>query len=84
MSFCANCGQSIQEAARFCASCGTEQSAIGSETVISRGPKCPTCGSTQVEKISLKSKIGSAALVGVFALGKISKTFKCNDCGYRW
>lgn len=47
-------------------------------------PKCPTCGSIEVEKISLKSKIGAGLLVGVFALGKISKTFKCNNCKYQW
>ncbi len=47
-------------------------------------PKCPTCSSTKVEKISLKSKVGAGLLVGVFALGKISKTFKCNNCGYKW
>jgi predicted RNA-binding Zn-ribbon protein involved in translation (DUF1610 family) len=47
-------------------------------------PTCPTCGSTNVEKISTSSKVGAAVLVGIFALGKISKTFKCNNCGYQW
>ena len=47
-------------------------------------PKCPTCGSTNIEKISTSSKVGSALLVGVFALGKITKTFKCKNCGYKW
>ncbi len=47
-------------------------------------PKCPTCQSTNVEKISLKSKVGKVVLVGVFAIGKVSKTFKCNACGYQW
>lgn len=47
-------------------------------------PKCPTCSSIDVEKISFKSKVGAGLLVGVFALGRISKTFKCNSCGYKW
>ena len=47
-------------------------------------PRCPTCSSTSVEKISTGSKVGAALLVGVFALGKISKTFKCKSCGYQW
>jgi predicted Zn-ribbon and HTH transcriptional regulator len=47
-------------------------------------PRCPTCQSTKIEKISKKSKVGSAVLWGVFALGKVSKTFKCKNCGYSW
>ena len=47
-------------------------------------PKCPTCGSPDIEKISMKSKVGKAVLFGVFAAGKISKTFKCNNCKYQW
>ncbi|MEG1657221.1 MAG: hypothetical protein RR292_07080, partial [Christensenellaceae bacterium] len=46
--------------------------------------KCPTCGSTNVSKISGTNKVGSAALFGIFSLGHISKTFKCNNCGYKW
>jgi uncharacterized membrane protein YvbJ len=91
MSFCASCGQSILEDARFCSSCGQGQGqsvSVGNGAAVApalaMGPKCPTCNSTDIEKISLKNKIGSAALLGVFALGKISKTFKCNGCGYKW
>lgn len=47
-------------------------------------PKCPTCGSTNIEKISTGTKVGAAALFGLFALAKISKTFKCRNCGYQW
>jgi len=45
---------------------------------------CPTCGSTNVEKISGINKVGSAALFGVFSLGHISKTFKCKNCGMKF
>ncbi len=45
---------------------------------------CPTCGSTSVQKISLKNKVGSGALFGVFAIGHMAKTFKCKSCGHKW
>jgi transposase-like protein len=47
-------------------------------------PKCPTCNSERIEKISGSSKVGGAVLFGLFALGHISKTFKCDNCGYKW
>ena len=47
-------------------------------------PKCPTCGSTNIEKISGANKVTSAVVFGVFSLGHISKTFKCKNCGYKW
>ena len=47
------------------------------------GPVCPTCGSRNVQKISLGSK-----LVGGWAFGYLSSnvrnTMKCNKCGYKW
>lgn len=46
-------------------------------------PKCPTCNSTNVEKIS-----GTAKVAGAVAFGLLSKTaksqFKCKNCGYKW
>lgn len=50
----------------------------------SRLPKCPTCGSTNLKKISGLSKAGSVALWGVFAAGRTSKTWHCNKCGAEW
>ena len=47
-------------------------------------PKCPTCESSDIEKISGMNKVGSGALFGIFSLGHISKTFKCKNCGYKW
>ena len=47
-------------------------------------PKCPTCGSTNIKKISGLSKVGSVALWGVFAVGKVSKQWHCNNCGSEW
>lgn len=46
-------------------------------------PKCPTCGSTKVEKIGMVSKMISTDLFGL-ASNSIGKTFKCNNCGHKW
>lgn len=46
-------------------------------------PKCPTCGSPDIERISGVSKVASAAMLGLFS-NKIRKTFHCNNCGYEW
>lgn len=46
-------------------------------------PKCPTCGSTNLERISLSSKVVSTALFGLFST-KRHKTFRCKNCGYEW
>lgn len=46
-------------------------------------PKCPTCGSTNVEKISTAQKAIGFALVGLFS-SNFGKTMHCKDCGYKW
>lgn len=45
--------------------------------------KCPTCGSTNVKKISLTSKAVGGAMFGLFS-SNIRNTFKCEKCGYKW
>jgi predicted RNA-binding Zn-ribbon protein involved in translation (DUF1610 family) len=47
-------------------------------------PRCPTCTSDRVERIGAGRKIGAAAAVGVFAIGKMAQTFRCLNCGFRW
>lgn len=42
--------------------------------------ECPYCHSTDVKKISGMSKVGSVALWGVLAAGKVSKQWHCNNC----
>lgn len=41
---------------------------------------CPYCKSTNTKKISGLSKAISAGIFGVFALGKTTKQFHCNNC----
>lgn len=49
----------------------------------SNTPKCPTCSSTNIKKISGTSKVVSVAMFG-FLSQKVKKTFHCNNCGYEW
>lgn len=46
-------------------------------------PKCPTCSSTNLTRISTTAKVVNVALFGL--LGQKRKhQFKCNNCGYEW
>ena len=49
----------------------------------SNKPKCPTCGSTNVEKISTTKKAIGFVAVGVFS-SNFGKTMHCKNCGYKW
>lgn len=42
--------------------------------------KCPYCQSTNTKKISNFSKAASVAAWGVYAMGKVSKEWHCNNC----
>ena len=41
---------------------------------------CPYCQSTNTKKITNLSKAGSVAIFGVFAIGKTTKEWHCNNC----
>lgn len=49
----------------------------------SNTPKCPTCGSTNIKKISGTKRFVST---GIFGLGSsnVGKSFECCNCGYKW
>ena len=47
------------------------------------GPRCPTCQSTNIQKISLASKAVGGYMFGIFS-SNVRNTFKCNNCGYKW
>ena len=72
---CKACGKQISPEADASIHCGQP---------MSTDIKCPNCKSTNVQKISGASKVGSAVMWGVFAMGKLTKTFQCNACGYKW
>ncbi len=46
-------------------------------------PKCPTCGSTNIEKISATKKVFSGAMFGLFS-SDIRNTMHCKNCGAKW
>lgn len=46
-------------------------------------PKCPTCGSTNIQKISATKRWVSTGLFGL-ASSNIGKTMCCKNCGYKW
>lgn len=46
-------------------------------------PTCPTCGSTNVQKISGTKRWLTTGLFGL-ASSDVGKTMKCKNCGYKW
>lgn len=53
------------------------------EKAVDNTPKCPTCGSKNIAKLSLSGKVFSVEMFG-FASSSAGKTFKCKNCGYKW
>lgn len=49
----------------------------------SNKPKCPTCNSTNIKRISTTRKVVNTAMFGVLGT-KRHKTFHCNNCRYEW
>lgn len=52
-------------------------------TTVSNTPKCPTCGSTNIKKISGLAKARSVAMFGILSR-KVHKQWHCNSCGSEW
>lgn len=46
-------------------------------------PKCPTCGSTNVQPISATKKAMGFILAGIFSCN-FGKSFECKNCKYKW
>lgn len=46
-------------------------------------PKCPTCSSTKIRKISVTSKVASVAMWGLLSR-KVHKQWHCDTCGSEW
>lgn len=79
-----DCNNSAKGKIEFKKNVDINEAIVHKLTPISNKPKCPTCSSTNLKKISMVSKAGSIALWGVFAAGRTSKTWHCNNCGSEW
>lgn len=55
----------------------------GIERKMDNKPKCPTCGSLNVEKISTGKKVFGGAMFGLFS-SDVRNTMHCKNCGYKW
>lgn len=49
----------------------------------SNAPKCPTCGSTNIKKISTFNRAISIGTLGLLS-GKIGKNYECLNCKSKW
>lgn len=48
-------------------------------------PKCPICGSANINKITIGSKVVKTAVFGVVgAVDDAGKTYKCGKCGSKF
>ena len=72
---CPDCNKEVSSLAEICLHCGRP---------MSTDIKCPNCKSTDIHKISLTNKLGSTLVFGIFAANKLTKTYECDDCEFRW
>ena len=91
---CPKCNKSYPYLIDHCAECGYSTQAyknkmkklqedVEKPLIQKNIPKCPTCNSTNINKISTTSKAVNVALFGLFG-NKRKKQFHCNNCGYEW
>lgn len=71
-AYCAKCGETT-----YCSTDGKKSLPVYKPNPI---VVCPYCRSTNTKKISTASKVGSVAMWGIFALGKTTKQWHCNNC----
>jgi len=72
---CPDCQKEISDSAENCPGCGRP---------MKTKMKCPNCKSTNIQKISTGSKLGSALMWGMLAANKLKSTYQCLSCKYKW
>lgn len=60
-----------------------QQKESSKQTEEANQPHCPTCGSTDIQKISGAKRWLSTGLFGL-ASSDIGKSMCCKKCGYKW
>lgn len=86
MKKCPNCNLIYTDNDFYCLKCNHKLELLSNTTREPKQefvPKCPTCGSTSVEKISLTQKAVGGALFGLFS-SNVRNTMHCKNCGYKW
>jgi predicted RNA-binding Zn-ribbon protein involved in translation (DUF1610 family) len=74
---CPHCDKEISSSASSCPHCGN---------TFAYRPRCPTCNSGNIEKISTAKKAAYVAGFGILApaFKKVRSQFQCKNCGYKW
>lgn len=62
----------------------TPSKASRDASVKATAPKCPTCTSANVRRITGGRKLGRLAMIGPFAIPKALKSYECLNCKARW
>jgi hypothetical protein len=77
--FCQRCNKIFKNTnATSCLLCGKKLIVYNSNI-----PKCPTCQSTNIKKISTVKRATHGAIFGVFSNTARSQ-FECQNCKYKW
>lgn len=74
---CPQCDKEISSSAPSCPHCGN---------TFAYRPRCPTCNSGNIKKISPAEKGAYVAGFGILApvFKKVRSQFECKNCGYKW
>lgn len=91
---CPKCGKQYPYLIDHCTECGYSTQAyknrmkklqedVEKPVVQKNIPRCPTCSSTNIQKISTTKK--AAGAIGFGLLSRTAKSqFECKNCGYKW
>lgn len=81
---CGNrCQSGVVEPKKMSRPIQIHQQSYSNTSVNLNKPKCPTCQSTNIQKIGTSERVVSVVMLGIFSK-KINKSFKCKNCGCTW
>jgi len=91
---CPDCGNNVSKRATSCPKCGcpiseiiaNQTEALQPASLVHNMLKCPTCHSTDIERISTGEKAAYVLGLGILApaFKKVRSQFECKSCGYIW